>query len=357
MSLRGLLALLVAMSVFGTLGLYWNQSAFEHVLRDGYDTKRKIISAEITARRFPFVFDGWWPRFVDEALSIELRWTGRDGVERTRRGVAVSDAFADRITSGTQVKLLEISVRVIDDNSSLPVVIEDAGDHLRHLRFFFDFAFKAGLFLALALAVVVALQKLWQLNRGRTQANASPRQLRPFPVRLTLIMALMLGFGAFMLVGAYFSQRDAQEMLTNGKETVAEITRAFGEAKKPGEESSYLIELAWTDKNGKRQVYGPTHISGTFYRKITSNDVLRVGQTTIRYLDARPDVRPLIMADASERQFQDSFGVEGGAVFIAIGLILLGGIQVYRLRSVSQHWFATEQDEAHSAAERREPHF
>jgi len=343
--------------VFGTLGLYWNQSAFERVLHDGYDTKGKIISAEVSTRRFPFVFDGWWPRFVDETLSIELRWTGRDGVQRTRRGVAVSDAFAARIVSGTQVKLLEIPVRVLDDNSSLPVVVDDAGDHLRHLQSFFDLAFKAGLFLTLALAVVVAWQKLWQLNRSRTQTNAGSRQSRPLPVRLTLIMALMLGFGAFALVGSYFSQRDAREMLANGKETVADITRAFSEVKKPGEAPSYLIELAWIDKNGQRQVYGPTHISGTFYQQITSNNIQRVNQTTIRYLDARPDVRPLIMADASERQFQDSLGVEVGAVFLAIGLILLGGILVYRLRAVSQAPFAADRREPHFATERREPHF
>src|SRR5262249_13347374 len=159
-------------------------------------------------------------------------------------------------------------------------------------------------------------------------------QSRPLPVRLTLIMALMLGFGAFMLVSAYFSRRDAQEMLANGKEAVADITRAFSEVKNPGEAPSYLIELAWTDKNGQRHVYGPTHISGTFYQQITSNNMQRVKQTTIRYLDAKPDVRPLIIGDASERQFQDSFGVEAGAVFLAIGVILLGGILVYRLRAV-----------------------
>lgn len=278
MSLRGLLALLLAVSVFGTLGLYWNQSAFEHVLHDGYDTKGKIISAEVTARRFPFVFDGWWPRFVDETLSIELRWTGRDGVDRTRRGVAVSDVFAARITSGAQVKLLEIPVRVIDDSSSLPVVIEDADDHLRHLRSFFDLVFKAGLFLALALASVVAWQKLWQLNRGRTQANAGPRQSRPLPVRLTLIMALMLGFGAFMLVGSYFSQRDAREMLANGKETVADITRAFSEVKKPGEAPSYLIELAWTDKMGKGRFTGRPISAGLSTSKLHLTISCRLGR-------------------------------------------------------------------------------
>jgi hypothetical protein len=208
MSLRGILALLLAVAVAGTLGLYWNQSAFKQVLRDGYDTRGQIISAEVTAHRFPFVFDGWWPRFVDESLSIELRWTGRDGVERTRRGVAVSDAFAARITSGTQVKLIEIPVRVIDDDSSLPAVIDDVSDHLRHLQFGLEFAFMASLFLAAALAIVVAWQQLWQLNRRRTQADAGPRQWRPWPVRLTMMTVFMLGFGAFMIVNT-FSRKDA----------------------------------------------------------------------------------------------------------------------------------------------------
>ncbi|MCL2716591.1 MAG: hypothetical protein FWD68_19010 [Alphaproteobacteria bacterium] len=319
--------------MFITLGLYWNQSAFEHVLHDGYDTKGTIISAEVTPHRFPFLFDAWRPRYVDEAMSIELRWTGRDGVQRTRRGVAVSDVFAARIVSGTQVKILEIPVRVLDDNSSQPVVVDDAGDRLRKLRSSFDFTFKAGIFLTLALAVFVAWQTLWQPNRSRTQTDPGARRSRPLPVHLMLITASMLGFGAFALVNSHFSQTDAREMLANGKETVADITRVFGEMQKPGEAPHYLIELAWIDKNGQRQVYGPTHISGTFYQQITSNNIQRVKQTTIRYLDARPDVRPLIVADASERQSQDRLGVVAGAVFLAAGLFLLG--LMYHQRAVS----------------------
>jgi len=73
MSLRGFLALLLVVAVFAAMGLYWNRTAFEQVLQDGYDTMGKIVSGEVASRRFPFAFDGWWPRFVDETLLIELR--------------------------------------------------------------------------------------------------------------------------------------------------------------------------------------------------------------------------------------------------------------------------------------------
>jgi hypothetical protein len=330
MSLRGFLAVLFAVSLAIMLGLYWNQSAFERVLREGYDAKGKIVSAQITGNRFPFVFDGSWPRYVDEKLSIELQWIGRDGVERTRRGVAVSPAFAARITNGAQVKLIEIPIRAIDDDWTLPVIVEDADDRLRNLRFFSDFAFNAVAVLGLALAIVIAWQKLSQRKSG-IKANRT-RQSRPFPYRLAVLMAITLPFGAFTVVYSYYSQKDVEQMLHDGDESLAEITRAYGEVRKPGEQPRYLINFAWLGKDGQKRVFGPTHISETFYNQIAPHNILSAKQTKIRYLDANPNVRPLIVDDAAERQFQDSAGIKGGAVSLGLGLIL-GGILVYRIRA------------------------
>jgi hypothetical protein len=331
MSLRGFLGLGLVLCLAFVLGLYWKQSAIERVMRDGYDATGKITSAEITSRRFPIVFDAGWPRFVDEDLSIGLRWTGGDGVDRIRRGIAVSGAFAARITQGDQVRLLTVPIRVVDDDSSDPVLIEDVSDRLRHIQFMSNFAQVGAALFALALAVLIGWQKWSARNGGPGKPAIGSEPPRAFPIRLALITLLILPFGAYMLVDSYLQQRAAQEMLDHGDEVVADLTRAFSEVRKPGEAPSYLVELAWTDRNGQRRLYGPTHISAAFWRQITRNNVQTVSQTKIRYLDGKPGNRPLIMGDTAERQFQDNVGVKSGAGFLVIGLIF-AGLTVFRLR-------------------------
>lgn len=328
MSLRAFLGLGLTLCLLIVLGLYWKQAAIERVMRDGYSTAGRITSGEITSRKFPIVFDAGWPRFVDENISVGLRWTGRDGIERTRRGIAVSSALAARITQGDQVKLLTVPIRVVDDDSSHPVLIEDVSDRLRNIGFMSKFAQAGATLFVLALAAVIGLQKWSARNGGPNNPGIG---LSAFPVRLALITLVTLPLGAYMLVDSYLQQNAAQEMLEHGDEVIADLTRAFSEVRKPGEAPSYLVTLAWTDKNGQRRLYGPTHISAAFWQKITRNNVQTVSQTKIRYLDGRPGTRPIVVDDAAERQFQDNVGVKSGAGFLALGLIV-AGLMVFRLR-------------------------
>jgi len=332
MSLRGTLIVLLAVGVLATLGLYWNQHFIERVMRDGYRSTGKIISAEVVSSRFPFVFDGVWPRYVDENLSIALQWTGKDGVQRERNGVAVSAAYAARITVGKQLKLLTIPIQVVDDDSSLPVVVEDLDDHLAHTRSTSRFMLAGAGVCAVLLALVIGWQA-WSARRSEPGGAAiAAASRRPFPFVLGILTAVMLPFGGYMLLTSYFEQSTLKEILDHGDEASADITRAYGEVNKAGDAPSYLVTLAWTDKTGQQQTYGPTHISPAFWQKITRNGVQTVRQTKIRYLTGRPDARPLIVDDAAERQYQDSIGVKGGAVFLAFGLIL-AAVTAFRYRA------------------------
>jgi hypothetical protein len=334
MSLRGFIGLFLTLCLAALLALYWKQSAIESVMRDGYNTTGKITSAEIRWRRFPIIFDAGWPRFVDEDLSIGMQWTGRDGVNRSHRGIAVSNAFAARITQGDQIKLLTVPIRVVDDDSSHPVLIEDVSDRLRNIQSMSKFTQAGAALFALALAAVVGWQKWSARNGGLSKPAIGGESSRSFPIRLALITLVTLPLGAYMLVNSYLEQSAAQEMLDHGDEVVADLTRAFSEVRKPGEAPSYLVTLAWTDKNGQRRLYGPTHISAAFWLQITRNNVQTVSQTKIRYLDGKPGIRPLIVADTAERQFQDNVGVNSGAGFLAVGLVV-AGLMVFRLRANS----------------------
>ena len=48
---------------------------------------------------------------------------------------------------------------------------------------------------------------------------------------------------------------------------------------------------------------------------------MTVKQTNVRYLDTDVSARPVIMADADERRFQDKFGVRAGIIGMVSGLI------------------------------------
>ena len=333
MSLRSILIVFVAVGVLASLGMYWNEHAIERVMRDGYGTTGKITSAQVTSSRFPFVFDGDWPRYVDESLSIGLQWTGKDGVQRERAGIAVSAAYAARITAGNQLKLLTIPIQAVDDDSSLPVIVEDLDDHLNHIRSTSRFMLGGAAVCAVLLVLVIGWQA-WSARRGGPGSGAvHSGSRRPVPFVLAMLTVTMLLFGGYMLVNSYREQSALNEILDHGDAATADITRAYGEVTKAGDAPSYLVTLAWTDRNGRQQTYGPTHISPAFWRQITRNGVQTVRQTKIRYLSGRPGARPLIADDAAEAQYQNSFGVKGGAVFLAIGLILAGVIAFrYRAR-------------------------
>ncbi|QOZ38022.1 DUF3592 domain-containing protein [Bradyrhizobium sp. CCBAU 53421] len=332
MTVRGLLILGFIVPVLVVLGLYWNQHGIERVMRDGYVTTGTITSAAQTSSRFPISFDDGWPRYVDEPLSVGLRWIGKDGVERTRTGIGVSGAFAARILVGNQVKLVPAAIRTIDDESSLPVVIEDANDRLQDIRSKSGFMEKLAAFFAVVLVALIAWQKWSAQQCSPGPAEAGQWQPRRFPVYLALMTAVSLPFGAYMIVSSYLEQGAAAEMLDHGDEASADITRAVAEVQKAGAAPSYLVTLAWTDKSGQRQTFGPTHISAGFWQQITRNDVQTVTKTKIRYLEGRPTVRPLIVGDTAERLFQDRVGVTSGAVFLVLGLVL-AGLTTWRFRA------------------------
>lgn len=332
MSLRGFLIVCLAVGILATLGMYWHQHDIERVMRDGYGTSGKIISAEAVSSRFPFVFDGVWPRYVDENLSIGLQWTGKDGAQREHKGIAVSAAYAARITVGNQLKLLTIPIQAVDDDSSLPVVVEDLDDHLSHIRSTSRFMLAGAGVCAMILALLMGWQAWTARRSGPGSAAIATGARRPFPFILGILTAVMLPFGGYMLVNSYSEQSTLNEILDHGDEATADITRAYGEVTKAGDAPSYLVTLAWTDKSGRQQSYGPTHISQGFWRQITRNGVQTVRQTKIRYLAGHPDARPLIVDDAAEAQYQNSFGVKGGAVFLVFGL-MLAAVTAFRYRA------------------------
>ena len=104
---------------------------------------------------------------------------------------------------------------------------------------------------------------------------------------------------------------------------MARIARAYPDTPRSGQlPSGYLVELQWTDFVGHEHVYGPTHISAHFWRKITTNGILTTTQTEIAALPENVSARPVIVADIEERKFNDEIGLKGGIVFLLFGFAL-----------------------------------
>lgn len=138
-----------------------------------------------------------------------------------------------------------------------------------------------------------------------------------FPWRLVLLTVFMLGLGGFMVSAAYRDQRAFHAMNERGREVEADIVDAFGRTNKG--KTSYSVKLSWVDKSGQVQTYPPTHVSPAFWRTISTDDVWTVKTTRVRYLEGE-NVRPLILGDMAEREFQDRFGIWAGLAFLLVGL-------------------------------------
>ncbi len=130
--------------------------------------------------------------------------------------------------------------------------------------------------------------------------------------------------------GVVFSQSRSdlrtQEIISSGGgvQTIATITNAEVSYGSHNRLKTYSIALAWQDLAGLPRKYGPTHVSLAYWQKITHDDVQTVATTRLTYLNEDASARPVIMDDAEERQFQDTFGVyAGGAMLFGAAILAL----------------------------------
>src|SRR5689334_15962314 len=119
---RKLLLLIALLATLVLLGSWDNRRQMQRVLDEGYATTAQLTGAQYR-RKLPLAADGWRPRFVEQELSVDLGWQGKDGKPRSFRKVPVSESFARGIINGDQVRLVTVPVKVLDDESAPPVII------------------------------------------------------------------------------------------------------------------------------------------------------------------------------------------------------------------------------------------
>jgi hypothetical protein len=267
----------------------------------------------------PFAADGWRPRFVEQDLSVDLAWQGKDGKAHAHKKVPVTEGFARTIVSGDQVRLVILPVKVLDDDSAVPVITADTTARLASLQSWLSIAG----YIALAAWAGFAAATLF----GRKQAAGLSATAKPInvPPRRTLLGLVLLLVGGFTAFQAWSEGRANDPISVGGKDIVAEITDASATP-------AHAVRLSWKDGQGSVHHFGPTRVSEAFWNKITRNGELTVRQTAIRVRDDDPAARPVLVEDAPEQRWQVQAAMLAGLAMLVIG----AGCLVSSARTVSR---------------------
>lgn len=309
MRLRNLLVLVAVLASLVALGCWDNRLGIARVLDQGYDVNAQITGAQFQ-RTAPFAVDGWRPRFIEQALSVDLQWQGKDGKTHVHRKVPVSSRFERSIVSGEQVRLITVPAKVLDDETSVPVLTVDAAARLESLN---EWLATSGYLALVAWALVVAMSA-WQWRRARAPAVSRPVVARAQPMEIPT-QRLMIGLVAFA-VGAFLTYKAVavSELPDDGVkslEVMAEINSVSG--------PPYAVQLGWRDEQGGVHHYGPLRISEEFWKKITQDGKLAVHETKVRFHGDDSMAQPVILDDAPGTRWQTKAVLAGG-----IALLLLG---------------------------------
>jgi hypothetical protein len=312
MRLRNLLMLVAIFASLVALGCWDNRREMERVLEHGYDANALITAAQFQ-RTAPFAVDGWRPRFVEQSLSVDLQWQGRDGKTHIHRKVPVSERFERSIVEGQQVKLIDVPVKALDDDMSVPVLTVDAAARLDSLKTWLE---GAG-YIAVAGWLAAGGMTFWA--RGARRA-LSPVPAASLPARARQPVAipgqrLLIGMMAFA-VGAFLTYNATAigERADDGGRSVeveAQITSATG--------PPHTVQLEWKDGRGGVHHFGTLPISDEFWSKITRDGKIEERRTKIRVSLDDGIARPEIVDDAPGARWQTKVVLAGGIALLLIG--------------------------------------
>ena len=309
---RNLLLLVALLATLVVLGIWDNRMQMQRVLDEGYITTAQLTGAQYQ-RLMPLAADGWRPRFVEQDLSVDLSWKGKDGKTHEHKKVPVSDAFARTIVSGEQVRLVPVPAKVLDDDSAVPVITGDATARLASLQTWLSIS----AYIALAGWAGFAAASLFGAGAGKGGITAA----KPIavPPRRTLLGLVLLVAGGFIAFQAWSEGHADDPMALGGNDIVADITDASSIPGKDGAAQTYVVRLSWKDGQGSVHHFGPTKVSETFWKKIAPTGQLTQRQTRVRVREDDPMSRPVLVEDAPQERWPVRAAMVGGLALMAIG--------------------------------------
>ncbi|MCX7364804.1 MAG: hypothetical protein NTV97_23620 [Alphaproteobacteria bacterium] len=303
-----LILLVACLATAILLGCWDNRRQLQRALDEGHVAIAEITGAQYQ-RTLPFALDGWRPRFVEQDLSVDLKWEGKDGKPRERKKVPITEAFARTIVVGDQVRLLSLPVKVLDDDLAVPAIRPDSTARLASLHTWITVTG----YLALIAWVAFVVMTLWKRRHGTAGAGTPGSSSPGLPPRRTIVGVIALAGGAFLAFQARSEARAVDAMASRGTAVRADILEASAAS------AHHTVRLAWKDGQGAIRHYGPMPVGQAFWRKVTLNGALAIHQTEIRYLEDDPQVRPTIVEDLPEPGWQGRFGSVAGIALMMIG--------------------------------------
>lgn len=306
MRLRNLLALIAIFASLVALGCWDNRQQMARVIDQGYAVNAQIVGAHFQ-RSMPFAVDGWRPRFIEQALSVDLQWQGQDGKVHLHPKVPVSERFERSIVDGEQVRLISVPVKALDDGS-VPVLTLDAAQRLESLK---TWLATSG-YMALAGWLVAAAMTFWQRRRPTPMTSVPPAVRQPveIPGQRILIGFAAFAVGAFLTYNAVAISQPGDDGVKS-VEVMAQITSVAG--------PPYTVQLGWRDGQGGVHHFGPLAIGEEFWSKITRDGKLVVHETKARVHLDDTMARPEILDDQPGARWQTRAVLAGGIVLLLIG--------------------------------------
>ncbi len=310
---RNLLLLIALLATLVVLGCWDNRVTMQRVLEQGYATTAQLTGAQFQ-RTMPIAADGWRPRFVEQGLSVDLSWKGKDGRVHEYKKVPVTEGLARTIVSGDQVRLVTVPVKVLDDEGAVPVITSDATARLASLQSWLSIAG----YIALAAWAGFAASSLFARGTGTGGSSAKPIEV---PQRRTLVGLALVVVGAFAAFQAWSEGGPNDPAALGGTEVMADITDASTVTDKSGGSAApvHAVRLAWKDGLGNVHLFGPTRVGEAFWNKVSQNGQLTAKQTPIRVREEDPMARPALVDDAPEQRWQVRAAMIFGLVCIVLG--------------------------------------
>jgi hypothetical protein len=310
MRLRNLFALVAFFAGLVALGCWDNRREMARVIDQGYATTAQVVGAQFQ-RTAPFAAEGWRPRFVEQAVSVDLQWHGQDGKVHLFHKVPISERMQASIIDGQQVKLITVPVKVLDDDASVPVLTLDAASRLESLR---DWLMASGS-IALAACFAAALMTLWRrrmpaMTSSAPVARGAARQPVQVPGQRLLIGVVAFAVGAFLTYSA-LAVGETRNDGVSSVEVTAQITAVTG--------PPYTVQLGWQDGQGGVHHYGPLPISEEYWKKITREGKLVVHETKARVRLDDAMGRPELLDDTPAERWQTKAVLASGIVLLLIG--------------------------------------
>ncbi len=315
--LRNLLGLIAFFASIVFAGCWDSRRTLQHVLDDGYPAIVQITGAQFT-RLAPVAFEGWRPRFLEQSVSVDLKWEGKDGKPHEFNKVPLSEAFAATIITGEQVRLAILPAKALDDPYAVPVINADAAARYASLQNWIELS----AYIAAVGWLGVVGFTFWLMRKPASPAAgpASPSAIvAAFPPRRTLLGATALLVGALVTFRAWSVEGPSAG---EGIETTAEITTA-ALVTGPNGSGTHIVQVSWKDTRGAVHHYGPIRISEAFWNKITRGGALAVHETRIRYRGEEAEARPILVEDRPDQSWEAELGLAAGLGLIAFGAVCL----------------------------------